>query len=180
MKDQRPALRVALRIVGAFLIAGAGIWLGAATHAQGTAPPQPGSPQDPLVSESFVSQAIRQSGEHIVRVASGKVFLPTVGTAWALIGGSASVTFPPGAGSSGGASGTGPPVTPVADLTAGKSLVGVRSGAGGFASAPVPADHLMVLGLQGVSVIAGADGAVIWVSASGGGAVENAPLASAG
>lgn len=148
-------------------VAGGGVWLGTVvTHAQGSPPPQPGSPQDPLVSVSYVAQALTRAGAHILRLRAGEAWQPAVGTAWALVGGDATInlTAPPPSTSAPVSSSPPVPALPaVVDLTAGKPLPVTA------APAALPANHLLVVPASGASVTAGSEGAVLWVAASGAG-----------
>lgn len=170
MKWNGPGGRVLVRVAAALVIAGAGVWVGASTHAQGSVPPQPGSPQDPLVSQSFVTAAVGRTAAHVLRLAGGQAWVPATGTAWALIGGTAMVTV--NAAGIAGASGTAVPA--LVDLTAGSAQ---RTGA----PSSVPPDHLLVTAASGVQVTAGSAGAVVWIAGSGGGhTVSGASLPGGG
>lgn len=158
--------RILVRLLAALAIAGAGIWVGAATHAQASQPPQPGSPQDPLVSQSYVAAALGRMAAHLVRLHGGQAWQPTPGTAWALIDGTATATGP----GSGAASVAGPTLV---DLTAGSAL-------GTSSPTVVPPDHLLVPAASGLVVTAGSSGAVVWVSASGGGRIVAGPSSTTG
>ena len=153
--------RVLVRVAAAILIVGAGAWIGAQTRAEGSAPPQPGSPQDPLVSESYVIQALGRTRAQILHLGAGEVWEPSLGTAWSLVSGEA--TLAQEAGGSLTTPGSSP--APVADLTAGSPL-SLSSGSSGET---VPVDHLLVTVGPGVEVTPGGGGAVLWVAASGSG-----------
>lgn len=149
---------VAAAVAAALL---AGVWIGARGGAASA--PVPGSSADPLVTRSYVAAALdrvlAESGGRMRALAAGSGLTLARGSVWTVVAGTAAATFPnppaPGTGST-------PPASPAApalvDLTVGRALPP--------ASGPesVPADHLFLTGVDGVTVTATGSGALVWLS----------------
>ena len=157
----RPTLR---RLAAAFavlaLVLAAGVWIGARSGA--AAEPVPGSAADPLVTRSYVTQAISrvlgEAGGRLRTLLPGETFTLHAGTAFVLLAGRATAIPGQAAPSRSGSPGA-PAPRPLVDLTTGRPL----SVPAAAAAAPVPAAHLLLCGVSGTAVAAGSGGAVIWL-----------------
>lgn len=135
-------------VLGALAV---GTWIGGRG---GAASPPPGSTGDPLVTRSYVTQALGTAfagnGGRIRTLGAGETFSFAPGTVCALLAGAATIRVVAPAASTAPA-----PASALVDLTAGHGL-----GAQGNA----PTDHLLVATRSGAALTAGAQGAVLWLS----------------
>jgi hypothetical protein len=139
----------------------AGVWIGA--RAGGASAPLPGSSADPLVTRSYVAAALdrvlAESGGRMRALPAGAGLTLARGSVWTVVAGTATVGLPaPPAPSAGSAPSGLPAPPPLVDLTLGRAF------APASAPAPVPADHLFLTGVDGVTVTAAGSGALLWLS----------------
>lgn len=146
--------RLGRAMIGGGIVLGAlaaGTWIGGRG---GAAAPPPGSTGDPLVTRSYVTQALgtafASNGGRIRTLAAGETFAFAPGTVCALVAGTAAISVATVA-----APAPPMPASALVDLTAGRGL-----GAQGNA----PTDHLLVATRSGAALTAGPQGAVLWLS----------------
>jgi hypothetical protein len=131
-------------ILGAFLLGAVG------GHLEAQAPPLPGSAQDPLVTESYVSQAIAKAqlgAGQLVDLTPGEALSVNLGSQLVVVGGSLGASATPD----------------LVDLTAGATIA---------PGATLLPDHL-VLSLARQTVTAGTEGAMVY--ATGGASATGGP-----
>jgi len=151
----RRAAAWAVALAGAMT---AGVWIGARGGAA-SAPP-PGSPGDPLVSRSYVTQALASAfaaqGGRVRTLTAGEAFTLAKGTLWTAVAGSVQVRVAvPAAGDAAATSAPGAPA--VVDLSAAKPLAVATGGSA------APLDAMLVVTQAGVTLTAGSHGAVVFL-----------------
>lgn len=149
--------RLALGAATAAAAMAAGVWIGARTGAATT--PAPGSAADPLVSRSYVTKAVTgvlaEAGGRLRTLSAGETFRLGAGTAFVLVAGGATSQAAVSASTTGSSV---PAPAPLFDLSRGKPEWTASA-----ARVSVPVGHLLLTGVAGDTVTAGAQGAVLWL-----------------